>query len=135
MPPEPTATEEGHNLGVPKSFAKDLHLQHHYETRRDVKSIIMESESRINAKKLERMVKFHASQIPNADQVNRVWKVLEQKREEFLAELLKQNNKRTAGVEEFEEATCRACIVAEALIQLIMDDDLSIRETSTVGIL
>lgn len=121
------------NIGVPKGTAKDLHLQHHYLTRERILSVILESENRINVKKLEYLIKFHASQIPDKDQFVKILFLLESKRKEYLDEILKRENKKVYGTEEYEEATCNACLDAEELIQLIMDDDLAIREMTTVG--
>ena len=130
-----TATEDKISIGIPKSVAKDIHMQHHYETRTSIRLVIFNSDNRINVKKLEYMVKFHASQIPDEEQYNRICTLFETKRDQYLNDIRARDGKSQVGTDGYEEATCKACIDAEELIQLIMDDDLSIREITTVGTL
>lgn len=121
------------NIGTPKGTAKELHLQHHYMTREKILSVVLNSDNRINVKKLEYLVKLHASQIPSSEQYNKICTLFEKKRTEYLSEILTRKNKKDYSTDDFEEATCKACVDAEELIQLIMDDDLAIREVTTVG--
>ena len=131
---EPGAQDpDAMNIGVPKGTAKELHLQHHYITRERVLAVIMESQNRINVTKLEALVLFHASQIPDLKQYVAVCQLLEEKRHQYLDEILDIKKKKDASNEDYERATYKACVDAEETIQLIMDDDLAIRETTTVG--
>ena len=131
---EPGAQDpDAMNIGVPKGTAKELHLQHHYITRERVLTVIMDTQNRININKLEALVRFHASQIPDLKQYVSICLLLEEKRQQYLKEILEQKKKTQWINEDYENATYKACVDAEEAIQLIMDDDLAIRETTTVG--
>lgn len=133
--PTPAPTNIGINTGMPEANADGLHKAHHYEVRSTILRFLSQP-GQIDAKKYEMLVRFHASMIPDFQQYNRIITLLQTHAAAELARIAEENahpvNQSNAA--ERTDALILACQDAEALIQIIMDTDLHIRERAHIGV-
>ena len=125
----------GIDIGIPYGGAKEVHLISHYQMRDKIGTYIAQTEGSIDARKLQTMVEFAVSEIPDMDQGNRCVELLEKKKSEELARLMAERKHERETQEDIRDATISACMATLRLLQMIMDTDCGIRKRYEIGVL